>query len=87
MTINIYIELAILDLLIVIISAIITYRIISSVNDTIGMILLYQISWVKFGIVQFLLSLLIFTAFLALTAFPILHRIVKKQPIDVIRAI
>ncbi len=82
-----YIELAILDLLIVIISAIISYRIVSSINDTIGMILVYQISWVKFGIVQFLLSFLIFSAFLVLTAYPILHRIVKKQPIDVIRAI
>ncbi|MBR4255710.1 MAG: hypothetical protein IKQ18_01000, partial [Clostridia bacterium] len=68
-------------------SAIISYRIVSSINDTIGMILVYQISWVKFGIVQFLLSFLIFSAFLVLTAYPILHRIVKKQPIDVIRAI
>lgn len=82
-----YIELAILDLLIVVIAAIISSRIVSSVNDAIGMMLMYQITWVKFGILQFLLSLLIFTAFLALTAFPILHRIVKKQPIDVIRAI
>ncbi len=82
-----YIELGFLDLLIVIISAIISSRIVSAINDGIGMILLYQISWVKFGILQFILSFLIFTAFLALTAFPILNRVVKKQPIDVIRSI
>ena len=82
-----YIELGFLDALIVSIAAIISYRVVSSVNDLIGTMLIYQISWVQFGIVQFILSLLIFTAFLALTAFPILHRVVKKQPIDVIRSI
>ena len=82
-----YIELAVLDLLIVIISAFLALRIVSSINSIIAMMFLYNISWVKFGILQFCISFLIFTAFLALTAFPILHRIVKKQPIDVIRAI
>ena len=82
-----YIELGFLDALIVTIAAIISYRIVSSVNDLIGTMLVYNISWVQFGFVQFILSLLIFTAFLALTAFPILHRVVKKQPIDVIRSI
>jgi hypothetical protein len=82
-----YIELGFLDILIVTIAAIISYRVVSSINDLIGTMLMYQISWVQFGLLQFLLSLLIFTAFLALTAFPILYRVVKKQPIDVIRSI
>ncbi|MBQ7699752.1 MAG: ATP-binding cassette domain-containing protein [Clostridia bacterium] len=82
-----YIELGFLDALIVILAAIISSRVVSTINDTMGTLLLYNISWVNFGILQFLLSLLIFTAFLAVTAFPILHRVVKKQPIDVIRAI
>ena len=82
-----YIELAILDLLIVTVSAFVSFRIVSSINEIMGMILFSSISWVKFGIIQFIISLVIYTAFLALTAFPMLHRIVKKQPIDVIRAI
>ncbi len=82
-----YIELGFLDILIVTIAAIISYRVVSSINDLIGTMLMYQISWVQFGPLQFLLSLLIFTTFLALTAFPILYRVVKKQPIDVIRSI
>ncbi len=82
-----YIELAILDILIVSISAFISVRIVSGINAIMGMIYIFSISWVTFGILQFALSFLIFTAFLALTAYPILRRIVKKQPIDVIRAI
>ena len=82
-----YIELGFLDALIVTISAIISYRVVSSINGLMGTMLICNITWVQFGFVQFLLSLFIFTAFLALTAFPILYRVVKKQPIDVIRAI
>lgn len=82
-----YIELGFLDALIVTIAAIISYNIVNTINEAMGTMLLYSISWVQFGILQFILSALIFTAFLALTAFPILHRVVKKQPIDVIRAI
>lgn len=82
-----YIELGFLDALIVTIAAVISYRIVSAINSTMGAMLMFNISWVQFGVVQFIMSLVIFTAFLALTAFPILHRVVKKQPIDVIRAI
>ena len=82
-----YIEIGLLDIIVSVISAIIAYRVVSSINGLIGSLTMQKISWFSFGIAEFIISVLIFTAFLCIIAYPILRSVIKKQPIDVIRSI
>ena len=82
-----YIELGFLDIITVIASAIVTANIVSTINGFMGLIMLNSMTFVKYGPLQILIAFALFTLFLAVTAFPFLLRIVRKQPIDVIRSI
>ncbi len=82
-----YIELALIDVITLIIA---TASAIAATNLMDSFFMIFAIGtmrFVSFTFTDFILSAAVFTAFLAIVAFPILRRLGKKQPIDVIRSI
>ena len=82
-----YIELGIISAAVTLISSLIGARIINLINTSIGSVMMSDMVWIRFGILNLLVCAAVFTAFLLLTAFPLLGRLSRRQPIDVINTI
>ena len=82
-----YIELALIDVITLIIA---TFAAVGAANIIDSFFMVFAIGtmrFVSFTFYDFIISAVVFTLFLVIVAYPILRRLGKKQPIDVIRSI
>ncbi|MBQ3869874.1 MAG: ATP-binding cassette domain-containing protein [Clostridia bacterium] len=82
-----YIELLIIDVITLVISTASAVAVTEALDGLFRLFSLGKIRFVTFTFTDFIISAVVFTLFLIIVAYPILRRLGKKQPIDVIRSI
>lgn len=86
------IELFALDIIVMIVSSIIVWISVSSAVNSFGLIMMIffgssLIRFIKFSLLEVAIAFLVFSLLLFITAFPLLNRFRKRQPIDIITSI